>query len=314
MTRRFSAGKRLVVIIIAVVVLGSLGVGLYFSDRLPVRSGAAVGLIYIDGPIAGGRSFDGLVESATGGDDIVDLLAQAREDDSIRAVVLRMNTPGGSAAAAQEIGAEIRRLREEGKVVVTSMSDLAASAGYWIASTTDFIVASPASLTGSIGVIMQLTNLVELYEKIGINITSIKSGPHKDIGSPARPLTEEEEKILQGLVDDIFQQFVDVVAEGRKLDKKKVLELADGRIFTGQQARELNLVDQLGTLQDAIDRAAELAGLQEFDVLVLESETPLERLIKRFGLTLRSLLNSLVPGRPGGAELRFRGWSVEPPR
>ncbi|PKM82292.1 MAG: signal peptide peptidase SppA, partial [Firmicutes bacterium HGW-Firmicutes-13] len=171
--------------------------------------------------------------------------------------------PGGSAAASQEINSEIKKLREEGKVVVVSMADVAASGGYYIAAAADKILANPGTTTGSIGVIMQVTNLEELYEKIGMEIETIKSGEQKDIGNPARPMTEEERSILQSISNDIYDQFVDAVAEGRNLSRERVLELADGRIFTGRQAFELDLIDELGDLYDAVEKAAELAGLDQ---------------------------------------------------
>jgi protease-4 len=142
------------------------------------------------------------------------------------------------------------------------MGDVAASGGYWIAASTDKVYANPATLTGSIGVYMPYTNWQELLNKIGVQQEKIKSGPHKDIMSPDRPMTAEERTIIQTMVDDIYNQFVEIVAEGRKMDNAKVRELADGRIYTGKQAKDLGLVDELGNMYDAIDEAAQLAGIQ----------------------------------------------------
>jgi protease-4 len=226
--------------------------------------GRTIGLIRIEGTITGGTGSTSLLGGSTvGADQICAYLKQAREDDNIKAVVLRINSPGGSAPASQEIGVEVQKLRDAGKLVVASMGDTAASGGYWIAATADTIVANPATLTGSIGVIMETQNLQGLYEKLGIEQEVIKSAEHKDIGSPYRDMTEKEREILQGMVDDIFDQFIEVVAKGRNLPEEKVRELADGRIFTGRQALALGLVDKLGNFQDALDLAAEQAGLGE---------------------------------------------------
>ncbi len=235
-----------------------------FRGGLPVQTGSGViGLIYVEGPIVGGRSQSGFLTVSRGTDLILSQLREARLDPLTRAVVVRVNSPGGSAAASQEINSEIKKLREEGKVVVVSMADVAASGGYYIAAAADKILANPGTTTGSIGVIMQVTNLEELYEKIGMEIETIKSGEQKDIGNPARPMTEEERSILQSISNDIYDQFVDAVAEGRNLSRERVLELADGRIFTGRQAFELDLIDELGDLYDAVEKAAELAGLDQ---------------------------------------------------
>jgi len=226
-------------------------------------SGETIGVINVEGIIMGGRSDAGIFGGpAAGADDLMSQLKEAREDESIKAVVLRINSPGGTAAAAQEIGEEIDKLRKSGKKVVASMGDLAASGGYWLAVKADKIVANPATMTGSIGVIMEFQNLQELYGKLGVDTETIKSGPHKDMGSAARRLSDEERQILQGMVNDIYNQFVDVVAKGRKMDKDQVRKLADGRIFTGRQAKELGLVDRLGNYYDALEVAKELAEIK----------------------------------------------------
>src|SRR5690606_32455107 len=307
-----SAGHRLIVVVLLLALAATVAVALWGQDgRSPGRraapaSGNVVGVIRIEGPITGGASGAGLLGATAGADTIINLLHSAREDDRVRAVVLRLNTPGGSAAAAEEIGVEIRRLREAGKPVVASMGDTAASGGYWIAALTDHIVASPATLTGSIGVIMELTNLEGLYERLGIEVETIKSGEHKDIGSPTRELTEEERALLQGLIDDIFDQFVTVVAEGRGLSRQEVLALADGRVFTGRQALAAGLVDSLGGLNDAVEIAAELAGI-EGDYTIRELGTPatLGELLRRLGA------GGLLPlGVP--QELKWIRWELYP--
>jgi len=194
-------------------------------------------------------------------DDIVRQLKEHLENSAVKAVVVRINSPGGVVAPTQEIYDALGRLRDEGKPVVASLGSVAASGGYYIASAADQIVANPGTLTGSIGVIMQLTNLEGLFKKVGLRYEIVKSGKYKDIGSFSRPMTNEERAILQSLMDDVHDQFVEAVANGRGLDRTVVLSLADGRIFSGRQAKELNLVDELGGREEAIQAAASLAGI-----------------------------------------------------
>ena len=252
----------------------------------PTETPNAIGVIYISGTIVSGGSGGQLLGNSTAGSHtIMDQIRQAKDDPKIKAVVIRINSPGGSAAASQEIGDEIRKLREAGKIVLTSMGDMAASGGYWIAATTDRIMANSTTLTGSIGVITQLQNLQELYDKLGISFETFTSGPHKDMGSDSRPLTEEERAIFQEMVDDIFQQFVDVVAQGRGMTEEEVRELADGRIFTGRQALDLGLIDDLGNFHDALDLAAELAELgPDYRTVEFTRTTPLQRLLQSINI------------------------------
>ncbi len=257
--------KRSVVMLIAVVVFVSLVAAAFLVPGLKSRKTDGernkVAVIYVDGVIVGGRGQVGLLGESGGTDAIIKQLHQARDDATVKAVVLRINSPGGSAPASQEVGTEIKKLRAAGKVVVASMGDVAASGGYWLAAVTERIWANPATLTGSIGVYIPYANWQELYGKLGIRSEKIKSGPHKDILSPERPMTPEERAIIQTMVDDLYGQFVAVVAEGRKMDPARVRQLADGRIYTGSQAKDLGLVDELGTMYDAIDGAAKLAGI-----------------------------------------------------
>ena len=225
------------------------------------RSAGAVGVIAINGVITCGRSSSGFWGAQAGSEDVIARLREAAGNPEIKAVVLRLNSPGGTASGAQEIAGEVDRLRRAGKRVVASMGDVAASGAYWIASRTDKIIANPGTLTGSIGVIMQTQDLRGLYEKIGVDTETFKSGPHKDMGSPARAVTPEERAIFQSMVDDIYQQFLTTVAEGRKMNPADVRRLADGRVFTGRQAREAGLVDELGNYREAISAAGQMAGL-----------------------------------------------------
>ncbi|WP_082788900.1 signal peptide peptidase SppA [Desulfolucanica intricata] len=254
--------------IIGGLILGVIILGVFFAGamRLPgkvsgVEDAAKIAVIHIEGIITGGAS-GGLLGLQSGSDNVMAQIREAAKDPSVKAVIIRLNSPGGSAAASQEIGEEVEKLRRSGKKVVASMGDTAASGAYWIAAKTDRIVANPATLTGSIGVIMETQNLQGLYDKLGVNTKVFKSGQHKDMGSPNRPITPQEQEIFQSMVNDIYDQFVAVVAEGRKMELEEVKTLADGRVFTGRQAHQLGLVDQLGNYYDAVKLAAKLAGIK----------------------------------------------------
>ena len=182
-------------------------------------------------------------------------------DDAVKAIILRIDSPGGGVGPSQEIYREVVKAKQK-KKIVTSMGAVAASGGYYIACASDLIVANPGTITGSIGVIMQFSNFEELLKKIGVKGVVLKSGEHKDIGSPFREMTPEEKKIMQETLDNVHQQFIRAVADGRKLDQAKVIPIADGRIMTGEQAKLLGLVDKMGNLDDAIEEAAKLVGIE----------------------------------------------------
>jgi protease-4 len=192
---------------------------------------------------------------------VVEKLVKLRKNEKVKAIVLRIDSPGGGVGPAQEIFSEVKKAQKEKKVLV-SMGSVAASGGYYIACGADTIVANPGTITGSIGVIMESLNVEELLHKIGLRSMVVKSGKHKDLGSPLRPMSEEEKKLLQGVLDSVHDQFIRAVAEGRRLPPEKVRELADGRIFSGEQARNLGLVDELGNLEETIALAAKLAGIR----------------------------------------------------
>ncbi|MCK9296439.1 MAG: signal peptide peptidase SppA [Desulfobulbaceae bacterium] len=196
---------------------------------------------------------------------VLDQLLQFRLAKSIKAVVVRIDSPGGAVGASQEIFGEIARLNKV-KPVVASMGSVAASGGFYAAIGAGKIVASPGTLTGSMGVIFKFPNLEEIFQKIGYRDEVIKSGKLKDIGSPSRPLTEEERVLLQGLLDEVHEQFIRDIAQSRNLPEADVRKVADGRIFSGETAKNLGLIDQLGNFNDAVALAANLAGL--------ETETP----------------------------------------
>ncbi len=193
--------------------------------------------------------------------DTIKQLHYAKDENSIKAVVLRIDTPGGVVGPTQEIYEEIIKLKKI-KPIVVSMGSVAASGGYYIAAPATIIYANPGTITGSIGVLMKIANFQKLLDMVGINSMVLKSGEYKDTGSPFRPLTKADKKILQGIIGSMYGQFVIAVAEGRNIPIKKVREIADGRIFTGEQAKELKLVDKLGNLQDAIDEAAKIVGIK----------------------------------------------------
>jgi len=261
------------------------------AQRRPYAGGGKVGVIYVEGEITGGSS--NIFTAQAGADAITAAIREAADMPEIKAVVVRLNSPGGTPAAAQEIDAELQRLKQAGKVVVASMGDVAASGAYWIAAGTDRIVANPGTLTGSIGVLMQTTNLEELYGKIGIDSEVFKSGPYKDMGSMNRAVTQEERAIFQAMIDDIYNQFVEVVARGRHMEVDKVKALADGRVYTGRQAMELGLVDQLGDFYDAVSLAGSLAGIAgEPEIVVLGERNPWQDL-------LAGIHSKLLPGMEG---------------
>ncbi len=225
-----------------------------------MRLGDAVAIVRVEGVIlSGSPPVSPFGDSGAYSDQIVEHLERAQEDSSVKAIVLRVNSPGGSVVASDEIYQQMLKVE---KPIVVSMGEVAASGGYYISAPADVIMANPATLTGSIGVITQVTNLEELMEKIGVEVVVIKSGLHKDEGSPFREMTEEEKTIWQAIIDEAYGQFMAIVAEGRGLSKEKVREIADGRVYTGKQAMELGLVDELGNLPEAIDQAAELGGIE----------------------------------------------------
>ena len=181
----------------------------------------------------------------------------------VKAIVLRIDSPGGGDVPSQEIHDAVKRVKNKSnKAIIASMGTVAASGGYYIAAATDRIIANPGSLTGSIGVIMEMANFEGLMKKVGVEGVVIKSGRFKDVGSPLRKMSDEERKLLQSVMDDVHQQFIQAVADGRSLEVSEVEPLADGRIYTGRQAKEARLIDELGDLDDAIHIAADIAGME----------------------------------------------------
>lgn len=203
------------------------------------------------------------------GDQVVRDLREHAENPAVKAVVVRVNSPGGVVGPTQEIVGAIHRVRKAGKPVVASFGAVAASGGYYVGTAADRIFANPGTLTGSIGVIMQMANAENLLKKVGVEYVVVKAGAYKDVGNFARTMTPEERRILQALLDDVYGQFVTAVAQGRKLDESAVRAVADGRIYSGQQAHALKMVDELGGFEEAVEAAAKLAGVPGKPKLIL---------------------------------------------
>jgi len=237
-----------------------------------------IGVVYIYGMISFPSDTTGFYKRLHGTEYIISQLKKFQKDNNIAAVILRINSPGGTVAAVQEIYQQVQNLKKAKKKVVVSVGDIAASGAYYIACAADKIVANHGSLTGSIGVIMSLPNIGGFLEKIGVRVTIIKSGKHKDIGSLLRDMSEEEKRLLQGVIDNAYSQFFNVVAKNRhKIKKEELMKIADGRIFTGEQAKQTDLIDELGTYEDAIKLTAKLANI-EGEPVIVEEEKPLKLL------------------------------------
>jgi protease-4 len=233
----------------------------------------AVAVVRIEGTIVSGRETDWAL-SASGNaysESIIERLKRAAEDPSVKAIVLRINSPGGGIVATDEI---YTALTEINKPIVVSMGEMAASGGYYVSCAAEKIVANPVTFTGSIGVISTVPNFEGLLDKLGIEMLVIKSGTMKDELSPYREPTEEEIAHWQGITDEAYEQFLGIVTEARDLDPEKARELADGRVYTGRQALELGLIDELGNLSDAIELAADLAGIEGEPRIIEYQRTP----------------------------------------
>ncbi|MBN2012190.1 signal peptide peptidase SppA [candidate division KSB1 bacterium] len=220
------------------------------SNSIASSGGDKVAIVKVEGVIYGSES-------------IVDQLDKYKRDKSVKAIVLRVNSPGGGIAPSQEMYEKVKEVRDSGKPVVASMGSVAASGGYYVSCGADTIMANPGTTTGSIGVIAEIPNTQKLMDLIGIKYEVIKSGKYKDTGSPHREMTPDERAYLQGWINDAYEQFVDVVANERKLDRQTVKKYADGRVYTGKQALKIGLIDTLGTYEDAIHLAAKIGGIDE---------------------------------------------------
>ena len=271
---RFSAG------LLAVMVLLAVGSTL-LPDRWKSPSGE-IALVRIQGMLMDSQN-------------IVRQLSNYRHNPNVRGIVLRIDSPGGAVAPAQEIYSEIMKLRADHKTVYASMGTVAASGGYYIACAADYVLANPGTLTGSIAAVMVFSNIEELANKIGVKPVIIKSGKYKDVGSPLRAMNPEERKLLQNVVDDVHQQFVQAVAKGRGLSVSEVNEIADGRIMTGQQALKLKLIDEIGGLEKTLELLAKKIGVEGRPKVIEEKEkTPFFDWLLQSSLSSR-LIETLIP-------------------
>ncbi|UCG63755.1 MAG: signal peptide peptidase SppA [Deltaproteobacteria bacterium] len=285
----------LIILGIAILCFGTLmAIVLSLSRSTPTLSlSNKIGVIPINGVI---RDADAITEQ----------LIAFRDDKQIKAIILRINSPGGGVGPSQEIYSETRRTTKT-KKVIASLGSVAASGGYYVASAADSVVANPGTLTGSIGVLMEFVRVEELLKKIGVEMQVIKSGEFKDIGSPNRKMTKEEREILTRLLQDIRNQFVTAVSQGRNLPEEKVLELADGRVFSGREAKRLGLVDSLGNFQDAVNVAKRMAHIRGKVKLVYPVK---KRRSLLWDLLFKDLFDALMNrlDRPSGLlEYRWNG-------
>ena len=270
-------------------VIGLLVLTKLVAPDLDLAGEEHIALIRVEGPILDSR-------------ETVTELTRFGKSSAVKAIVLRIDSPGGGVVPSQEIHDAVKSVRQKHqKKIIASMGTVAASGGYYIAVATDHILANPGTLTGSIGVIMELANIEGLLKKVGVTSVVIKSGRHKDLASPFRTMKEEDRRILQEVLDDVHDQFIQAVADGRSLPIADVTQLADGRIFTGRQAKEAGLVDGLGNLDDAIELAAQLAGI-EGEPTVVEPRKPFS--IREF---LDSRLFGYLPNLPiqSGVSLKY---------
>ncbi|ETA67668.1 signal peptide peptidase SppA [Methanolobus sp. WCC1] len=230
--------------------------------NIPIEgSSGEIAVIDLDGTIySGGTEEDLFSDYQPGVEDYIEWIEDAQEDDGTKAILIRINSPGGEAIASEKLARAIKEASEK-KVVVAYVESMAASAAYQAASSTDYIVAEKQSLVGNIGVRMEIIHYYGLMDDLGINVTTIKSGEYKDIGSPTRPMTEEEKEMLGSIVNESYDDFVSWVAENRNMSLEEAYKVADGRIYSGSQAKKAGLVDMVGTEEDAIDITAEMAGI-----------------------------------------------------
>ena len=266
--------------IFTVFVIGVMGMIAWMGTSADDYQGEGVGVIEIVGPIADAR-------------DTIEDIRRFREDDSIKAILVRIDSPGGAVGPSQEIYREIRKTVDT-KKVVASMGAVAASGGYYIACAANGIMANPGTITGSIGVIMGYTNFKELLDKIGMVPVVIKSGPYKDTGSPTREMREDEREILQDVISGIHQQFITAIAEGRNMDRLLVEASADGRVFTGKDAKARGLVDRLGNFEDALSWAGEMGGIEGEVVPVYVRDDKLTLLRSLLSSSLRQSLTKFL--------------------
>jgi protease-4 len=265
----------------------------FFSQSSLLSSSHKIGVIHIEGTI-------------TDPEPVLSQLVEFKNDKRIKAIILRIDSPGGGVGASQEIYREVQKTKGIKKVIV-SLGGTAASGGYYIASAGDKIVANPGTITGSIGVIMEYVQIQELSKKIGISLEVLKSGEFKDIGSPYRELTERDKELLRDLISDIQEQFINAVASGRNMPVEKVREIADGRIISGSMAKDLGLVDQLGNFQDAVDLTKKMLGIEGNIELVSPKKTGIGIWDLIFQNATKALSGAVNDNLTPAIEYRWRG-------
>jgi len=282
-------GAIVIISITALFVLGRRDAGFEFGEK--------VGVVEIKGVIADAQ-------------ETVSQLKKFRRNEDIKAIVLRIDSPGGGVGPSQEIYAEVRKTTDT-KKVVASMGAIAASGGYYVAAAADHVVANPGTITGSIGVLMEFSNVEELFRKIGLSAVVLKSGEYKDTGSPLRKMTPAERDLLQSFIENVHQQFVTAVAEGRKMPEESVRAIADGRIFSGEQAQKLGLLDSLGNMEDAIATAAKLGGIEGEPSVVYAEKKKFSVLELILGSKLAGTLDRITGAALYSGYLYVPGHSVE---
>jgi protease IV len=274
-----------VVLVLAVGAAGpSASAAVYEEEYVSGEGPDKIAVVPVEGVIASADNTVPGTQPPVTPEGLADALQQAEEDPSVAAVVLEVNSPGGGVTASDDMQQSILDFKESSdKPVVVSMGDVAASGGYYISTAADRIVANETTLTGSLGVIFSLTNFSELADEYGVEQEVVKSGEFKDMGSSFRDLTPEEREILQSIVDESYDEFVEVIVDGRDLPEQRVREIADGRVYSGQQARELGLIDSFGGLDEAAEISQDLAGIEGATVVrYVQPETFTDALLARF--------------------------------
>jgi protease-4 len=294
-----------IVAVVLILSAGGLTAAAVYDEEYVAGDGPdIVAVVPVEGTIAPADNTLGGTQPTITPEGLADALRQAGQDTSVVAVVLEVNSPGGGVSASDEMHQSILDFKKStGKPIVVSMGDTAASGGYYISTAADRIVANETTLTGSLGVIFQLTNFAEAADKYGVKQVVIKSGEYKDIGNAFREIRPDEREILQSIVNESYSEFVDVISEGRGIPEERVREIADGRVYSGSQAKDLGLVDSFGSLDEASAIAGRLAG---------ERDTTVVRYVQEPTLT-ETLLARLVPPEPQAKQImEAAGLDLEP--
>ena len=285
-----SARKGIIIFIVVILACFILVAGLsLLVNKKDYIGSSKIAIIRVEGVITDAK-------------EILGQFDEYEQNRTVKAIVLRVDSPGGGVAPSQEIYDRVIGIHKQGdQKIIVSMGSVAASGGYYISCAADRIIANPGSLTGSIGVIMEFANVQELFKKIGLDTVVIKTGEYKDIGNPTRPMTPAEKQLLQDVIDDVYRQFVEAISQGRKISPEKVRQIADGRIFSGKQAKALGLVDDLGGLERAIEIAADMVGIEERPIPILEKKEKFS-----WKELLTSLSQNLIPQMKSSVRLDYR--------